>query len=88
MIRVGTVVRTARMSYAELAENISEYRETLRFPEMTRGWDMDTVEGLAGIGREVDRQSQMIGYDNAFILYAIVCFASLPLLLLVRIKRD
>jgi DHA2 family multidrug resistance protein len=59
----------------------------MRLPEVTGAWDMETVEGLASIGREVDRQSQMIGYDNAFLMYAIVCFASLPLLLLVRVKR-
>ena len=46
-----------------------------------------SVSGQARIGAEVDRQAQMIGYDNAFIMYAIVCFASLPLLLLVRVKR-
>lgn len=82
------VVRTARTNYAELAENISPYQEALRFPRITGAWDVETIEGLSRIGEEVDRQAQMIGYDNAFIMYAIVCFASLPLLLLVRVKRD
>jgi DHA2 family multidrug resistance protein len=81
------VVRTSTINYAELAENISPYKEALRFPGVTGGWDPSTVEGLARIGSEVDRQATMIGYDNAFIMYAIVCFASLPLLLLVRVKR-
>ena len=81
------VVRTAGINYAELAENISPYKEALRFPGVTGAWDPETVEGLARIGGEVNRQAQMIGYDNAFIMYAIVCFASLPLLLLVRVKR-
>ena len=30
----------------------------------------------------------MIGYGNAFVLYALVCFATVPVLMLVRIKRD
>ena len=30
----------------------------------------------------------MVGYENAFVLYTAVCFATLPLLLLVRVKRD
>ena len=81
------VARTARISYAELAEHISPYKESLRFPNVTGAWNLDTVEGLSRIGEEVDRQAQMIGYDNAFIMYAIVCFASLPLLLLVRVKH-
>ena len=81
------VVRTARINYAELAENISPYKESLRFPGVSGAWNLDTVEGLSRIGDEVGRQAQMIGYDNAFVMYAIVCFASLPLLLLVRVKR-
>jgi len=81
------VVRTARINYAELAEHISPYNESLRLSGVTGAWNLDSVEGLSRIGEEVDRQAQMIGYDNAFIMYAIVCFASLPLLLLVRVKR-
>jgi DHA2 family multidrug resistance protein len=81
------VVRTARINYAEFAENITPYKESLRFPVVTGAWDLETVEGLTRIGSEMDRQAQMVGYDNAFIMYAIVCFASLPLLLLVRVKR-
>ena len=81
------VARSARINYAELAEHISPYKESLRYPGVTGAWDLDSVEGLSRIGEEVHRQAQMIGYDNAFIMYAIVCFASLPLLLLVRVKR-
>jgi DHA2 family multidrug resistance protein len=81
------VARTARINYAELAEHISPYKESLRFPSVTGAWNLESVEGLSRIGEEVDRQAQMIGYDNAFIMYAIVCFASLPLLLLVRVKH-
>lgn len=82
------VVRTARVSYSELAENVSTYKESLRFPGTTGAWDIDTAAGLSRIGEEMDRQAHMIGYDNAFVMYAVVCFASLPLLLLVRVKRD
>ena len=81
------VVRTARTNYAELAEHISPYRESMHFPGITGAWDFDTLAGLSRIAHEMDRQAHMIGYDNAFVMYAIVCFASLPLLLLVRVKR-
>jgi DHA2 family multidrug resistance protein len=82
------VVRTARSSYAEMAENISPYQESLRFPAVTGAWDLETIQGLSRIAGEMDRQAHMIGYDNAFVMYSIVCFASLPLLLLVRVKRS
>jgi DHA2 family multidrug resistance protein len=82
------VVRTARSSYAEMAENISPYQESLHFPAVTGAWDLETIQGLSRIAGEMDRQAHMIGYDNAFVMYSIVCFASLPLLLLVRVKRS
>jgi len=82
------VVRTARTNYAELAENISPYKESLQFPVVTGNWDMHTIEGLTRIAIEMKRQASMIGYDNAFVMYSIVSFASLPLLLLVRVKRN
>jgi hypothetical protein len=44
------------------------------------------VRGLAAISSEVGRQSTMIGYSNAFLLYAIVCLGAAPFLLFVRIK--
>jgi DHA2 family multidrug resistance protein len=81
------VVRTARINYAEMAENISPYQEALHFPHVTGAWDLETLTGLSKIAGEMDRQAHMIGYDNAFVMYAIVCFASLPILLLVRSKR-
>jgi hypothetical protein len=30
----------------------------------------------------------MVGYDNAFMLYAVVCLIPLPLILFVRYKRE
>jgi MFS transporter, DHA2 family, multidrug resistance protein len=81
------VVRTGRTNYSELAENINPYNEALRLPSVTGQWDLETIQGLSRIAIEMKRQASMIGYDNAFVMYSIVCFASLPLLLLVRVKR-
>ena len=52
-----------------------------------RGIGLDDTLGLTALSSEAHRQGMMIGYENAFLLYAIVCFATLPLLLLVRVKR-
>jgi len=82
------VVRTAKVSYSELVEHLNPYNEVLRFSALTGNWDAETVHGLARLSSEVGRQAQMIGYDNAFVMYAAVCFATLPVLLLVRIKHS
>ncbi len=59
----------------------------MRFPESIGGWSFETIGGLLAISREIDRQAQMIGYVNAFTLYTVVCFASIPFLLFVRIRK-
>jgi DHA2 family multidrug resistance protein len=85
-ISVMAVVRTGKVSYAELSENITPYREALQFPAVTGGWTTESINGLIALGGEVDRQSQMIGYTNAFYMYTLCCFAALPFLLLVKIQ--
>ncbi len=86
-ISVMAVIRTSKISYAELTEHISPFNETLRLGSAMGAWSVDSLMGLAGISAEIDRQSQMIGYANAFVLYTVLCFATLPFLLFVRIKN-
>lgn len=81
------VVRTAKVSYSGLVEPLTPFNEMLRFPFVTGAWTLDGAAGLARLSSEADRQALMVGYENAFLLYAAVCFATLPLLLAVRIKR-
>ena len=81
------VVRTAQISHSELTQNVSPFNEVLRFPNIIGHWDVGTLHGLAKLGSEVSRQAQMIGYDNAFVMYAAVCFATIPVLLFVRVKH-
>ena len=82
-----TVVRTAKVSYSGLVEQLSPYNEMLRFSFVTGAWTLDNTLGLIKLSSEADRQALMVGYANAFLLFTAVCFATLPLLLLVRLKR-
>lgn len=85
-ISVMTVVRTARINYSGLVEGIGPFNEALRFSSISGAWTIEDAPGLFGLSAEVERQSSMIGYENAFLLYAAVCFSILPLLLFVRIR--
>lgn len=85
-ISVLTVSRTGRISYSELSENITDFAGTLRFPQVMGSWSLDSVQGLAALGSEVNRQALMVGYTNSFALYALVSFATIPIMLLVKIK--
>lgn len=86
-VSVLAVVRSGRISYSELTENITPYPEVATLPQVSGLWTLDTVPGLAVLGSEINRQAAMIGYTNSFALYAAVSFAAIPLMLLVRIKK-
>ena len=81
------VVRSAKVSYAGLVEQLTPLNETLRLSFVTGAWTLDGASGLASLASEANRQAMMVGYANSFVLYAAVCFATLPLLALVRNKR-
>ncbi len=86
-VSVLTVSRTGKISYSEMSEHITAFADVLRFRQVMGQWSFDTVQGLAALGSEVNRQAVMVGYTNSFALYALVSFASIPLMLLVKIKQ-
>ncbi len=86
-LSVMTVVRSAQINYSGLSERVGPFNEALRLSSISGAWTIDNAPGLFGLSGEIERQSSMIGYENAFLLYAIVCFSTLPLLLFVRIRR-
>ena len=86
-ISVAVVLHTGKMSYAETVSGVSVYTEGFRYLSTVRVWDLDTVSGLAGLSSEIQRQSLMIGYINAFKLFAWTSLAALPLILLLRPAR-
>ena len=87
-VSVITVSRTGNISYSELSENITIYTDVLLLPQVMGRWGVDTLEGLTALGSEVSRQALMVGYTNAFALYAMVSFLVIPLMLLVKIKHE
>ncbi|MGE4221349.1 MAG: DHA2 family efflux MFS transporter permease subunit, partial [Alphaproteobacteria bacterium] len=86
-ICVAVVLWSARITYSELSPNLSVFNGMLAYPGVTGGWALGTLPQLAGLEAEIGRQALMIGYQNAFLTYAAVAAAVLPLLLLIRPSR-
>jgi MFS transporter, DHA2 family, multidrug resistance protein len=86
-ISVAEIVRATGSNYARLAEFISPYNKVVAMPWATGSWAFDSAEGLARISREIGRQSIMIGYTNAFLMYTLISFTIIPLCLLARRAR-
>lgn len=86
-ISVAEIVRSTGTNYARMSEMVSPFNKVWNMPWSTGGWTIETVEGVARIAKEIVRQSTMIGYVNAFLMYAIVAFIAIPMCLLARLKK-
>ena len=86
-ISVAVVLHTGKISYAEEVVHLSPLNPLIDYRGLMGGWDLSSAKGLAAMSQEVQRQSLMIGYLNAFRLFTWTALAALPLVLLVRYKR-
>ncbi len=86
-LSVALVIRESSISYAELIPNISLFNEALRLPDLAGALQLGENTGLAQVSGEISRQATMIGYINAFLLFAGTSAIAIPLVALVRMKR-
>src|SRR5262245_5455783 len=86
-IAVAEIVRTQAANYARMVEHVSPYNRVLEMPWAMGAWSADTAAGLAKLSGEIARQSIMIGYTNAWVLYVAAALGSLPLCLLARLPK-
>lgn len=86
-LSISLAVRMTRTSYAELAERVTPYSDSLRMPWVHGAWNLQEPAGQAAFAREMARQAQMIGYLDAFIFFIVTSLVVLPLVLFIRLKR-
>jgi DHA2 family multidrug resistance protein len=72
------------MSYANLREHASPTNETLSYADLAGAWSIGDASGLTALSNEILRQAAMIGYINAFYLFAIAAGIAAPFVLLLR----
>jgi MFS transporter, DHA2 family, multidrug resistance protein len=84
---VAEIVRATSTNYGRMAEQVSSFNKTLGAPDTMGGWSVDSVTGLARLSKEVTRQATMLAYLNAFGLYTAACAVTIPLILLLRLRR-
>lgn len=84
---VFVLVRTSKVRYAEMVEGVGPFDERLKFPEVVGSGGVQWMDSLGLIAGEAWRQSALIGFSNCFLLYALTCFATLPVLVFVKIRR-
>ena len=83
-VSIAMVVYFTTVNYAGLAEGVSVFNEMTRVPSTIGLWAFDSPSSVAALSGEMRRQASMIGYLNAFYLYAATAFIVLPLIFLVK----
>ena len=83
-VSVAVVIHSTYINGLELGLALNEYSKLLTLPWVTGILDLSTVQGLSAASTEVKRQAAMIGFINAFRIYAIVAIIPLPLIWLAR----
>ena len=86
-ISVALVLHSAKINYGHLSESVNPYAKAWKLPSSGASWDLESVQTLARIGGEVQRQGLMIGYINAFYFYTGTAMVALPLIIMVRMKK-
>ena len=82
-VTVDEIVRATGANYGRMVELVNPYNKALAMPWVTGGWDFDTVQGLARLSKEINRQAAMLGYINAFGFYTLCSALAIPLILLI-----
>ncbi|UYN94680.1 MAG: DHA2 family efflux MFS transporter permease subunit [Enhydrobacter sp.] len=82
-ICVAEIVRSTGANYGRLVEMVTPYNRVLDLPWVMGHWDIDTVQGLAKLSKEIGRQAAMIGYINAFGLYTLASALAVPLIVMI-----
>jgi DHA2 family multidrug resistance protein len=70
-----------------MTEMITPYNRSLTTPGLAGAWTFDTVPGLARVAKEIARQSMMIGYLNAFMMYTVTSGLAVVFVLMVRRRK-
>ena len=86
-LSIALAVHMTRTSYAELAERVTPYSQSLLMPSASGAWNLEDARGLAAFSREIARQAAMIGYLDAFVFFIATSLVVLPLVLFIRVRR-
>ena len=86
-LTIALVIQSSSMSYADLTGFVSIFGESSSVMALKGAPTPQSAPELMRLSGEIARQSRMIGYINAFYLYAIIAFSIIPLVMLVRMPR-
>ncbi len=79
---VTVLTRMSQAAHLIVGAHINPYNKRFRYLEFPDTWDPTEVEGLLALEQEVQRQAEMIAYNDAFLAAALISLVGIPLALL------
>ena len=83
-LSIVLLVRSTAINYSVLSEYVTPFNKTLTYPDIVGQWSTGSHSALLALAGEIQRQAAMIGYINAFYLFAFTAAAAVPLAWLMR----
>jgi DHA2 family multidrug resistance protein len=88
-LSIVVLVRSTAANYSTLTEHISPFNRVLAYPGSVGLWNTESQGGLLALAGELQRQAAMIGYVNAFYMFAFAAALAVPVAFLMRdVPRD
>ena len=87
-ITIALIIRSTAINYEDLSHFISIFGDSSSIITLRGAHLPASTQELVELSSEINRQSRMIGYINAFHLYYWIAFAIIPIIMLVRLPTD
>jgi DHA2 family multidrug resistance protein len=87
-VLVSQLARNTQVVHAHLVERLRPDNPLAQAPFLPAPFSPSTPDGIAALNAEVTRQAAMISYIDDFRLMMLIALGVLPLLLLLRTKRE
>jgi DHA2 family multidrug resistance protein len=84
-VSVAIVLHMGQVNFEEIGSMVTIWNQGINFNNLEKSLDALSVTKLTN---ELNRQSLMVGYIDAFKVYSWVGFLSIPLIFLIRIKKE
>ena len=80
---IAEIINSTGTNYARMTEFINEYNHAFY-----SGWDLNSLDGIAKVAKEINKQAALIGYLNAFGLYTFASAIAIPFCFLLSTPRS
>ena len=85
---VAVVLHTGQINFGQISSLVTNWNEGIMFNFARENSDNFSQVTIANLTKELNRQSLMIGYINAFKLFTWVSLLTIPFLFLIKKNKD